>query len=180
VDPTPLFAFGHGLSYTCFEYGDLVIRAAGAADSTGVSNGTGAPAIPVDGMAEVGCTVRNTGDRAGDEVVQLYLSDPVAQVARPEQWLAGFARVPLAPGEASQVTFRLHADRTAFHGASGTRVVEPGEIRVGVGGAADRLPLRGSFRLDGVQRAVGADRVLDTPVVIRSAPPATAAVPDPP
>jgi beta-xylosidase len=161
VDPTPLFAFGHGLSYTCFEYGDLVIRGA---------EGSGEAAIPVDGTVEISCTVRNAGDRAGDEVVQLYLSDPVAQVARPEQWLAGFARVPLEPGEARQVTFRLHADRTAFHGTSGRRIVEPGEIGVGVGGAADRLPLRGSFRLAGAQRAVGAGRVLDTPVVISSVP----------
>jgi beta-xylosidase len=165
VDPTPLFAFGHGLSYTCFEYGDLVIRAEPAA---GVPDG----AIPVDGTVEIGCTVRNAGGRAGAEVVQLYLSDPVAQVARPEQWLAGFARVPLEPGEAREVVFRLHADRTAFHGRNGGRIVEPGEIRVGVGGASDRLPLRGSFMLHGAQRAVGADRVLDTPVVVRAASPA--------
>jgi beta-xylosidase len=148
VDPTPLFAFGHGLSYTSFAYSDLVIDQ---------------PEIGTDGTAVISCTVRNTGARAGVEVVQLYLSDPVAQVVRPARWLAGFARVPLEPGEARRVTFRLHADRTAFTGLDLTRVVEPGEIGVAVGGASDQLPLRGSFTLYGPVRAVGPGRVLDTP-----------------
>ena len=154
VDPTPLFAFGHGLSYTSFAYSDLVIEQ---------------PEIGTDGTAVISCTVRNTGARAGAEVVQLYLSDPVAQVVRPARWLAGFARVPLEPGQARRVTFRLHADRTAFTGrdpSTGTRVVEPGEIRVAVGGASDQLPLQGSFMLCGPERAVGPGRVLDTPAEV--------------
>ena len=158
ADPVPLFAFGHGLSYTTFEYGDLVIGSAGDGDP--------APVVGTDGTAEISCTVRNTGDRAGTEVVQLYLSDPLAQVVRPLRWLAGFARVPLEPGQARRVTFRLHADRTAFCGRDGARVVEPGEIRVAVGGACDRLVLHGSFTLCGAERPAGPDRVLDTPVVI--------------
>jgi len=152
VDPTPLFAFGHGLSYTSFEYADLALTPG---------------EIPTDGTVEVTCTVRNTGDRAGHEVVQLYLSDPVAQVVRPVRWLAGFARVPLEPGQARQVTFRLHADRTAFSGRSGARIVEPGEIRVAIGGASDQLPLQGSFLLTGPERLTGADRVLDTPATVQ-------------
>ncbi len=154
VDPTPLFAFGHGLSYTSFAYSDLVIDQ---------------PEIGTDGTAVISCTVRNTGARAGAEVVQLYLSDPVAQVVRPARWLAGFARVPLEPGQAGRVTFRLHADRTAFTGrdpSAGTRVVEPGEIRVAVGGASDQLPLQGSFTLCGPERAAGPGRVLDTPAEV--------------
>jgi len=163
VDPDPLFAFGHGLSYTTFEYADLVIRSAEA------PAGTGDPAqvlVSTDGTAEITCTVRNTGTRPGTEVVQLYLGDPQAQVVRPVRWLAGFARVPLEPGQARQVTFGLHADRTAFCGRDGARVVEPGEIRVAVGGASDRLVLHGSFTLCGAERPAGADRVLDTPVAI--------------
>jgi beta-xylosidase len=152
VDPTPLFAFGHGLSYTTFEYADLVAEP---------------QEIATDGTAEIACTVRNTGSRPGTEVVQLYLSDPVAQVVRPLRWLAGFARVPLDPGQSRRVTFRLHADRTAFHGRAGHRIVEPGEIRVAIGGASDQLPLQGSFTLRGPERAVGAGRVLDTPVLIQ-------------
>jgi beta-xylosidase len=153
VDPTPLFAFGHGLSYTTFEYADLELSAGQTA---------------TDGGVGISCTVRNTGSVAGTEVVQLYLGDPVASVVRPTSWLAGFTRVTLAPGESARVTFRLHADRTAFTGRDGRRIVEPGEISVAVGGASDDLPLRGSFRLTGPVRPVGADRVLTTPVSVRT------------
>ncbi len=152
VDPTPLFAFGHGLTYTSFDYADLVIEPED---------------IATDGAAVISCTVRNTGPRAGTEVIQLYLSDPVAQVVRPVRWLAGFARVPLEPGQAQQVEFRLHADRTAFCGRDGTRVVEPGEIGVAIGGASDQLPLHGSFTLHGPERLTGPGRILDTPAMIR-------------
>ena len=163
VDPAPLFAFGHGLSYTSFEYADLVIRPAGGAGGAG---GADEVVVGTAGTAEIACTVRNSGSRAGTEVVQLYLSDPLAQAVRPVRWLAGFARVPLGPGQARRVTFRLHADRTAFCGRDGVRVVEPGEIRVAIGGASDRLVLHGSFTLCGAERPAGPDRVLDTPVVI--------------
>jgi len=155
VDPTPLFAFGHGLSYTTFEYSDLVLSA---------------NEISTDGTVEISCTVRNTGTMAGTEVVQLYLSDPVAQVVRPVRWLAGYARMPLSPGQTGRVAFQLHADRTSFTGLAGSRIVEPGEIGVGVGGASDNLPLTGSFGLTGPVRAVGADRVLETPVSIHNIP----------
>ena len=151
VDPGPLFAFGHGLSYTTFSHEDLIVSAT---------------EVPTDGVAEISCTVRNTGSLAGAEVVQLYLSDPVAQVVRPVRWLAGFARVELEPGQARRVVFRLHADRTAFCGLTGERIVEPGEIEVAVGGSSDRLPLRGSFTLTGPERVAGPGRVLDTPVSV--------------
>jgi beta-xylosidase len=149
VDPSPLFAFGHGLSYTSFGYEDLSISPS---------------RVAVDGLAEISCTVANCGTRAGTEVVQLYLSDPVASVVRPERWLTGFARVTLEPGERRRVTFAVHADRTAFTGRAGHRIVEPGEIGVGIGGASDQLPLRGSLTLYGPVRAVGPDRVLVTEV----------------
>ena len=147
VDPSPLFGFGHGLSYTSFGYDDLAVSP---------------DRVPTDGRAEIACTVRNTGSRAGAEVVQLYLGDPVASVARPLRWLAGFVRVPLEPGEARRVRFRVHADQVAFSGRSGRRVIEPGEICVGIGGASDNLPLTGSFTLYGPERVVGVDRVLHT------------------
>ncbi len=155
VDPTPLFAFGHGLSYTTFCHEELVIPAA---------------EVATDGAMDISCTIRNTGARAGAEVVQLYLSDPVAQVVRPVRWLAGFARVSLEPGQACRVVFRLHADRTAFHGLAGDRIVEPGEIRVAIGGASDSLPLHGSFTLTGPQRIAGPGCVIDTPVSVRDLP----------
>jgi len=152
VDPSPLFAFGHGLSYTSFEYAELLISPA--------------QAISTAGVAEISCTIRNTGTRAGTEVVQLYLSDPVSSVVRPVRWLAGYARVALEPGQARRVAFGVHADRTAFSGRPGRRIVEPGEIGVGIGGASDSLPLTGSFTLDGQERIVGADRVLHTETTI--------------
>ena len=155
VDPTPLFAFGHGLSYTTFEYSDLELSAL---------------AVPTDGIVEISCTVRNTGDVAGTEVVQLYLTDPVSQVVRPVRWLAGFVRVPLAPGQARRVAFSLHADRTSFTGLSGLRVVEPGDIQVAIGGASDSLPLSGTFTITGPLRTLGRRRVLDTPASVHELP----------
>lgn len=151
VDPTPLYAFGHGLSYTTFAYSDLALSA---------------QEVATDGSVEISCTVRNAGEVSGAEVVQLYLGDPVAQVARPERWLAGFTRVGLAPGEAKRVSFRLHADRTSFTGLTGKRVVEPGVIGVAIGGASDCLPLIDTFTLTGPPRFVGASRVLDTPAAV--------------
>jgi beta-xylosidase len=152
VDPTPLYPFGHGLSYTTFSYSDLALSA---------------DEIATDGTVEISCTVRNTGQLAGAEVVQLYLGDPVASVVRPVHWLAGFARADLAPGEAALVTFRLHADRTSFTGQDLTRIVEPGTITVTLGGSSDDLPLTGSFILTGPIRTVGIDRVLDTAASVK-------------
>lgn len=148
LDPTPLFPFGHGLSYTTYEYSDLVLSSA---------------EVPTDGALTVSVRVRNTGDRDGAEVVQLYLHDVVAEVTRPVRQLAGFARVPLAAGAEATVEFTLHADRTSFTGRDLRRVVEPGEIEVHVGPSAAELPLRAAFRLTGPRREVGPDRVLLTP-----------------
>jgi hypothetical protein len=152
VDPTPLFPFGHGLSYTTFAYSDLEVSA---------------EAIATDGTVEVSCTVRNIGQVAGAEVVQLYLGDPVSTVVRPVRWLAGFARTALESGAAARVTFLVHADRTSFTGRGLTRIVEPGTITVALGGSSTDLPMTGSFVLTGSVRTVGIDRVLDTPVSVK-------------
>ena len=149
IDPTPLFPFGHGLSYTTFGYSELTVSA---------------DEVPTDGEVKVSCVVGNEGDRAGAEVVQLYVADPVAQVTRPVLELAGFARVMLEPGERTRVTFLLHADRTSFTGADLRRMVEPGEIHVMVGASSEDIRGRGAFRLTGEPRVVGHDRVLTTPV----------------
>ena len=149
LDATPLFPFGYGRSYTTFAVDDLRISAA---------------ELPTDGEIGVAVRVRNTGERAGEEVVQLYLRDVLAQVVRPTRQLVGFARVPLAPGAAADVRFRLHADRTAFTGRDLRRIVEPGEIEILVGTSAADLPCRDTVRLTGPLREVGADRQLVTPV----------------
>jgi beta-xylosidase len=120
--------------------------------------------VPTDGAFTVSVRVRNTGPREGDEVVQLYLRDLVAQVARPVKQLAGFARVGLGPGEAVDVRFRVHADRTAYPDRKFQRIVEPGDIEVMVGTSSADLPCRGRVRLTGSPRVVGHHRQLITPV----------------
>lgn len=115
---------------------------------------------------EINCTVSNVGERTGTEVVQLYLRDPVAQVVRPVRELAGFARVTLRPGQSRRVVFRLHADRTAFCGLSGERVVEPGLLEIAIGSSSADLRLHGEVKLHGAERTVGTDRILSTPVAV--------------
>ncbi|MFE7331215.1 glycoside hydrolase family 3 N-terminal domain-containing protein [Streptomyces sp. NPDC057565] len=153
LDPTPLHPFGHGLSYTSFEW------EAGAA----------APAeIPTDGSADIELTVRNSGDREGAEVVQLYVHDPVAQTTRPESRLIGYARVQLAAGQARRVRFHFHADLVAFTGIGGRRIVEPGdlELRLATSSAADDVKQTVRLRLTGPERTVDHRRrlVCDTSI----------------
>jgi beta-xylosidase len=163
ADVAPLYPFGHGLSYTTFEFSDLSVS---TVDGGNVGRGRRVT-IGTDGMAEIACTVRNAGERTGTEVVQLYLRDPVAQVVRPVRELAGFARLTLRPGQSRRVVFRLHADRTSFCGLSGERVVEAGLIEVDIGSSSADLRLHGELELHGPERTVGTDRVLFTPVAVR-------------
>jgi beta-glucosidase len=94
----------------------------------------------------------------------LYLHDIQAQVARPLKLLTGFARVSLEPGAAMDVTFHVHADRTAYTGTDLRRIVEPGDLEVLVGTSSADLPCRGVVRITGEVRAVGHDRTMMTPV----------------
>ncbi len=129
---TPLFYFGHGLGYTEFEQSDLVVE---GTDTTS----------PVS----VRLTVTNTGARPGEEVVQLYVSDLVASVARPELYLIGFARVGLQPGESRSVHFEVHPSRLAFFDESMRFVVEPGQFRFATGVSAGALRQESVVRLTG-------------------------------
>lgn len=110
-DTSPLFPFGHGLSYTNFEIGAPILSV---------------PRIAADVSVTVSVTVKNTGERTGDEVVQLYLRDRVASVTQPRQKLCGFKRVTLQPGEERQVTFTLDPDAFAIWNREMQHVVEPG------------------------------------------------------
>jgi beta-glucosidase len=114
----PLFPFGHGLSYTTFTIGAPRLTPA---------------RITADGTVSVAVDVRNTGTRAGDETVQLYVHDKVSSVTRPTKELKGFQRVTLAPGEQRTVTFTLGPDALRFWNDRMQRVVEPGEIDIMVG-----------------------------------------------
>lgn len=123
----PLFPFGHGLSYTTFAYRDLVVEQRPASDSVAL---------------RVSATVENTGARAGDEVVQLYLRDVTAVVARPMQELMGFARVSLARGASQRVTFNVTRAQMRFLDANMREVWEPGVWRVLVGASSRDIRLR--------------------------------------
>lgn len=136
----PLFAFGHGRSYTAFELDDLRFS-----DTD----------VPSDGSLTATVRLRNTGTRAGVEVVQLYLSDPLASVTRPVRQLAGFARVEIEAGSGADVSFEVHTDLTSFTGRDLQRIVEPGDIEIAVGTSAGDLPCRDTFAITGPVRRVG-------------------------
>jgi beta-glucosidase len=122
-----LFPFGHGLSYSTFRYDSLGIDVRPAGDETALL---------------VQATITNTGTRAGDEVVQLYLHDVLASVVRPVTELAGFTRIRLTPGESRRVTFRVSRAQISFLDAGMRRVVEPGVLRVRVGASSRDIRLR--------------------------------------
>jgi beta-glucosidase len=118
----PLFPFGHGLSYTTFAYSNLHLsRETITAEETAV--------LSVD--------VTNTGERAGDEVVQLYVHDLLStRVTRPVKLLKGFRRIPLQPGECETVRFEVGREQLQFLNESMQRVVEPGQFELMVGGSS--------------------------------------------
>jgi beta-glucosidase len=126
----PAFPFGFGLSYTSFEYSKLAIEPADVAPG---------------GTVTVRCTIQNTGARSGDEVVQLYLRDELASVARPVQQLAGFRRLRLAPGAREEVAFRVGPDALRVLDRDMRWVVEPGTFRVMIGASSTDIRLRGRF-----------------------------------
>ncbi|MET9969947.1 glycoside hydrolase family 3 N-terminal domain-containing protein, partial [Streptomyces sp. NPDC006356] len=147
LDPTPSYAFGHGRSYTSFAWEDF-------------TGGDGPEEIGTDGTYDVSLTVRNTGDRAGAEVVQLYLHDPVASVTRPDVRLVGYQRVELGVGEAARVTFRFHADLSSFTDRSGRRVVEPGILELRLAASSTDVHHTARLELAGPARELGPDRRL--------------------
>jgi beta-glucosidase len=133
----PLFPFGHGLTYTKFEYGGLKLD----------------PTVPkVGANVRVSFQVKNVGSRAGTEVVQVYLHDAKSSLDRPPKELKGFRRISLKPGESQEVTLTL--DRAAmsfFDPKRRSWVAEPGVFEVLVGASSRDLPLKGEFRLEGGQ-----------------------------
>jgi beta-glucosidase len=126
---TPLYPFGYGLSYTTFGFSNPVI-------SSATMHSTGSVTVSVK--------VQNTGARTGDEVVQLYIHDPVASIVQPVRRLQGFQRVTLAPGQTTTVKFTLNGNSVGFFDNNGKFVVEPGTIEAYVGDSST-APLVGSF-----------------------------------
>lgn len=145
IDPTARYPFGHGLGYTSFAWSDLVVEAAEAT---------------TDGRFRLSLTVENTGHRAGAEIVQLYLHDPVASVVRPLQRLIGFERIELEPGASVRLGVEVPADLASFTGRDGLRIVEPGALVLGFGRSSADLSLTAAVELTGPVRVVDHTREL--------------------
>jgi beta-glucosidase len=133
---TPLFAFGHGLSYTEFDYQHIRVSAS---------------EIGLGDTVTVSAELTNRGDVAADEVVQLYVRDLVASITRPVKELKGFRRVRLEPGQTITIDFDLHTNDLAFFGRDNQPTVEPGVFHAWMGGSSE-TELRTEFRIvDGDQ-----------------------------
>jgi beta-glucosidase len=130
---SPLFVFGHGLSYTTFEVSNLRLSSS---------------TVSKNRSLQASVTVTNTGSRKGDEVVQLYLHDPVASISQPIRRLRGFERVTLDPGQARTVSFTLDKSDFGFYDNRGKLVVEPGQIDVYAGNSSS-AELTKSFTVQG-------------------------------
>ncbi|MBT9450223.1 glycoside hydrolase family 3 C-terminal domain-containing protein [Akkermansia glycaniphila] len=140
----PLYSFGHGLSYTTFHYSDL-----------GISPAT----IKPGQNATITCTVKNTGDCAGDEVVQLYIRDVLSSVTAYEKVLRGFERIHLKPGESKKLNFTLKPEDLALVNGKGKWVTEPGQFKIMVGTSSDKIKLNGTLTYtDGNQSKAGGDQ----------------------
>ena len=148
----PLYPFGFGLSYTQFAYSNLQLSK---------------KEISANETLDITMTVTNTGKRAGDEVVQLYVNDPVATVTQPLKSLRGFKRVSLNPGESKKVTFTLSANQLAFYDRQMNYVVEPGQIKLMLGSSSADIRLQGQFDIKGKTTDVSGSKVYLTPVTVQ-------------
>jgi beta-glucosidase len=147
----PLFAFGHGLSYSSFSYSDLK-----------QSRTTLVPGERID----ISVVVENTGSMQADEVVQLYIRDPIASIARPVQELRGFQRIALAPGKKKRVTFSLGPEQFAFFDTRGRWTVEPGRIDFMIGASSTDLRERGAFEIARAGQGAAPAAAIATPVTV--------------
>src|SRR5215475_1387716 len=137
---TPLFAFGHGLSYTSFDYSPLKL----ARNS-----------VDVAGELRASLTIRNTGKRRGTEIIQLYAADTATAVTLPAQQLIGFERVDLEPDESKTVSFAVPLSVLAYTGISGELVMEPGPVEVSAGSSSDDIRSKANLTVTGRTRVIG-------------------------
>ncbi len=148
---TPLYPFGHGLSYTKFDYADLSINRTQAGSGEKV---------------EVSFKLVNCGSVVGDEVAQFYIRDEYASVPRPVKELKGYARLSLQPGENRKVTFVLPVDQLAFYDVDLNLVLEPGKIEIMVGSSSEDIRLRGEFEIIGAKVIPVKERVFECRVEV--------------
>ncbi|MCH8160672.1 MAG: glycoside hydrolase family 3 C-terminal domain-containing protein, partial [Chloroflexi bacterium] len=144
---TPLYAFGHGLSYATFSYDNLEIDP---------------PTPSGHDQVRIAIDVTNTGDVQGEDVVQLYVHDPVASCTRPIKQLVGFRRLAFAPGETRRVTFILDLSQLAFFDQQMRFVIEPGAIEVMVGASSEDIRATGAFEIQGDVRALSTADIVPT------------------
>ena len=149
---TPLYPFGHGLSYSSFIYEDLSI----SKDQV----------FPGE-VIEISCHVTNTSKLAGDEVVQLYCRDLYASLPRPVKELKGFMRISLEPGETKKVIFKLPVNMMAFYDIDFDLVLEAGKIEVMVGSSSEDLRLFGSFNIIGDEKTIIEERIFVCPIELK-------------
>lgn len=128
---TPLYAFGYGLSYTDFEYGNLELREGNGKDT----------------LQTVSCVVTNTGNCDGHEVVQLYVTDKKASVVLPPMLLKGFRHIALRKGESKKITFVLGKEELSLYNSEMRQVVEPGDFEIKIGAASNDIRLKGVFHI---------------------------------
>lgn len=143
LEVIPLFPFGHGLSYTQFDYSNLEISPENRAISKGDIR------VMMNENVSIRMEIQNIGRQAGDEVVQLYVRDKVARLTRPVMELKGFNRLHLLPGEKKQVVFTFPPALLAFYDLNMNLIVEPGEFEVFLGSSSEDIRLKGNFYLVG-------------------------------
>jgi beta-glucosidase len=146
---TPLYPFGHGLSYTQFTYSNLRISP---------------EKVNAGEQVEIHLTITNSGQVRGSEVVQLYICDEYGSIPRPVKELKGFAHLTLEPGESSSLTFHLPVDLLAFYDENIHLVVEAGKIDVMLGSSSQDIRLAGAFEITGEDKTVVTERLFDCPV----------------
>jgi beta-xylosidase len=155
IDPTAAFPFGHGIGYSAIEWTAFDV----ARDE-----------VATDDTVDATLTVRNTGDLAGVEVVQVYLHDPVASVVRPVQRLVAYARVPLEPGEAAEIRVAVPTDLAQFTGRDGRRIVEPGALELRFARSSSDTVFTAAVTLTGPVRVVDHTRALHAAVSVTPLP----------
>jgi beta-glucosidase len=148
---TPLYPFGHGLSYASFEYTDLEVAQ---------------EQVTAGETVDVSFKITNTGSVAGDEVPQLYIRDLYASMPRPVKELKGYVRLTLQPGESKTIIFHLPVDQLAFYDQNLDLMLEPGDIKVMIGSSSEDIHLFSSFKVTGEGKLPVKERVFVCPVEI--------------